>query len=273
MKLDDHYKQIKILGREERYDHAECGDTKARLYVKRIKQGYLFHCHNCTTSGIDRTVKTTPSETLKLLTAPDDSLTSGIVDNNAIEIPATFTTTLTKTAKDWLRKYGITEQEAYYYKFGVVTRANRLLLPVFKDGKLVYYQARNLGIVDKDNPKYLNCRAKAAEDILFESTARYETDSKTCILTEDILSAIKVGRHIKTYALLGSYIPTNIMKRLQNYDAVGIWLDPDKRKEAIKYATRLSSITGKRAIPIISEADPKEHDDAYIKSKIIMHKL
>ena len=247
------------VGEETKYCHTECNDTRFRLYVQRIASGYLYYCHNCGVKGIHRLKSLAPEDTKQLLLELKDTPALQEHGTDTLKLPKSFEPTITTQGCKWLMKYGIRKDEAVKYKFGTVVDSNRLMLPVYDGDNLVYYQARNLGVVDKYNPKYLNIKAKEAKDIVWSSEGQYELPHM--VLVEDILSGIKVGRYIQTKALMGSYIPDSLIKKLQGYKKIGLWLDPDKARESLKYANKLTQILGVPVIPILEDKDPKEFSD------------
>ena len=72
--------------------------------------------------------------------------------------------------------------------------------------------------------------------------------------------------------LYGSFIGRERFKRLYSLygNSVGIyiWLDPDKRLEALK-ESKLGQLCGLHTHPIFSNMDPKEHSYEEIKKILI----
>ena len=86
---------------------------------------------------------------------------------------------------------------------------------------------------------------------------------KNIILTEDLISAIKVGRKHTTMPLWGSYLSTSNAKRLSVlFSEAFLWLDYDKREEAVKLS--LKHCLHLDIIPIITHLDPKCYTDGEI---------
>lgn len=229
-----------------------------------------------------------PTETVAMLQRMRETQQTSGVEGRVLRLPYDFTTRINPRGLTWLYRYGITDEEIAQYNFGMSPSMNRLILPVYEKGELIYWQGRNLGEVTKDNPKYLNMRA-GGRDVIFSSnnlssnnldpvdTSRQYTQRRgnggldctssdsVCVLVEDILSAIKVGRIVQSIALLGSYIPESLYRKLHKFSAVKIWLDYDKLSNSIKYSRRLSSVVGVPTRPIITTLDPKEYTTQEIK--------
>lgn len=248
------------LNTETRYNHEECGDNRGRLYVKRIKKGWIWHCFNCGRSGLqyNKDKGRTLDETKELI-RQQRNIVDSHTDDAGIHLPSSYTTEIPTEAKCWLAKYGLTEKDlrcGYAYK--------RLILPLYnKEGELIFWQGRNLGKVTKDNPKYVNVRSKKTDYAIFKGTS----NAKVVVLVEDILSAIKVSNTqcVDSVPILGSYIPTSILPFIKDYDTIFIWLDYDKRFTSIKAASTLHELSCKVCRTIITEKDPKEYTIEEIK--------
>lgn len=265
--LPSQYRHYDPIGVEVRFNHEECGDKRSRLYVTRLANGWKYHCHNCAPqcSGFYRLSGIpSPKETLDAVLKVTEKTNHFV---GKVELPSDFTTRIPGTGLTWLYKYGITDEEIACYNFGYSRHLNRLVLPVYQDDVLIFWQGRNLGQVTKQNPKYLNIRSKGRDAYFRVGCGGISLPNKLAIV-EDILSAVKVGRICPSIALLGSYIPDSLTRILVKYQKVGIWLDPDKKKEAIRYAARYQKLLGKLVIPILTDKDPKDYTDAEIKGYI-----
>ncbi len=140
----------------------------------------------------------------------------------------------------WTLRTGLTPEEAtdvYGFKYDPKTR--RVLIPL--DGGFI---AR---AVFKEQPKYI--RSGSMDQEIWEQRV---DESNTVIITEDILSAIKVYRSgFSSIAILGTSVSTTAASRIGYYEHVICWTDGDKagdaawrklRKRMALYDTRLSRI-------------------------------
>jgi twinkle protein len=158
---------------------------------------------------------------------------------------------LPQVAMKWLLSYGITLNEIVKYNFQWCTDNGTLIL--LNTGN--YWQGRSF---KSYGPKYLSNGPKPLT---------VYGKSATIILTEDILSAIKVSRQqqVCSAPLLGSSLATNFEEELvNNYQTVYVWLDRDKAKNAIKIKNRLKSL-GLESRAIITNLDPKEYNNKEIE--------
>lgn len=85
------------------------------------------------------------------------------------------------------------------------------------------------------------------------------------IITEDLLSAIKIARQGYAMPLWGSEASTPLLMRLKGIcGGILVWLDSDKWKNAHDIVNRSQSI-GLKAMCVFTNLDPKEYTDEKIK--------
>lgn len=151
----------------------------------------------------------------------------------------------------WLLKAGLCSADlpglgAYYHP-----PSQRVVLPVLgPSGRVLFWQAR---AVDKRQPKYLAPPVDKASVIPSYGTAHRVT------LTEDLLSAYKVGQVGEGWSMLGTSINDNMLAALLRRGcAVNVWLDPDPagQRGAAKVLAKLRAV-GLDCRNIISKVDPK----------------
>lgn len=258
--LPTQYQYTGKLHIQVRFDHEECGDKRSRLYVKNTGKGLLYHCHNCGFSGYHRHGLLSPEQTLTALNQYQED--DEVFQSDYLEYPFDFSPKVPKLGLLWLYKYGLTDEEVLAHGFGSYNGGERLFIPVYVSKKLIYYQGRNLNLDKPKSPKYLNVRAKNAK-LIYKEVKHTRND---IVLVEDVVSAIKVGRVSTARALLGSYIPLELILSLMGRcDKVYVWLDPDKAAGAVKYSAKIRSITGLICKPIFTEKDPKDYSTEEIK--------
>jgi RNA polymerase subunit RPABC4/transcription elongation factor Spt4 len=172
---------------------------------------------------------------------------------------------LPDVAKSWLDQYGITDQEIRRLSIVYNKKTRRLVLPLLdKWGNVLVYQQRKL-FEDDPKPKYLTTGGVNGV-IWFPRPLDDYPEIDTVVVVEDIVSAIKVGRHIPCMPLLGTNLPVNTAVRLsETFSGLIVWLDPDKKKEAHKLAIQFSGVF-ERTGTIWSEKDPKDYSNADIIS-------
>lgn len=239
-----------------------CTDTRARLYLKETPKGIAWFCHNCGKGGFKPKGNLTPKELLSyikgLSVIPKQS-----ASQREVKLPYDFTQSIPKEGLQWLFKYGIFNDDINKFNIGYSPKYNRVILPIFDNEELIYYQARTLGDISKDNPKYINVRTNA-KDVFFKNFSYPKNND--VVVVEDILSAIKVGKVTNSISLLGSYIPQSFSNVCREFEQIYLWLDRDKLKQSIKYANQLRLFTKVKVI--VSDKDPKEYNEQEIKGFI-----
>lgn len=259
--LPEEYRHLTDTGVMLQFDHKECGDSRKRLYVTKTSTGWVFHCHNCapTMSGHYADKQKQLTAPLKTKARILDVQHTKIKNTSTIKLPDDFTMTLTGEGAVWLLKYGITDLERRRHMIGYSPSSGRLILPVFKDKKVIFWQGRLLETPTKQRPKYLSVSAKGVDKML-----EIQRGLDRVVIVEDVLSAIKVSRHCSAIALLGSFIPDSMFDKIKKYKSVGIWLDADKYQQSLVYANRMREF-GHRVITITTPKDPKEQSNQTIE--------
>lgn len=236
------------------------------LIITRVPRGWKYYCHRCGAKGVRYTDGLSPDQFLKW----QESVKRDVKENNAVakvELPHKFTTDIPAHGLAWLYKYDLHDPEIAYYNIGYSPLLDRVITPVYRDGQLVYWQGRNLGKITDTNPKYMNVKAMGRKDIYFEVSDR-DNPTDDVVLVEDVISTIRVGRHIDTFGLLYAYIPTTlIMYLFTQYDRVILWLDPDKLNRMVRQVNRFRSF-GMNVVMIRADQDPKFYSDEEITEKL-----
>lgn len=157
-------------------------------------------------------------------------------------------------ARAGLRVAAVAEQHGFGYREDM----DRVVMPVYWGSRMVYWQARGFS---EDRAKYINPRVDRS-DIVYTARPLYADDDRHVILTEDILSAIKVAScepGAGVWSLMGTTMTDHILARIVRTGVrVTLWLDPDDagRKAMTKLAYRLS-VFGVSCRVITSDVDPK----------------
>ncbi len=137
--------------------------------------------------------------------------------------------------------------------------SDRVVLPVMEDGRVIWWQAR--AYQKGRTPKYLGPTPRPPRTLARWGAAPCAT------LTEDILSAMKIGEVAEGWAVMGTRISDHYIAMLMKRGApVNVWLDPDAagRRAAAKYVKQLRAY-GLTVRDIVSTRDPKLHTRDEIK--------
>jgi hypothetical protein len=167
------------------------------------------------------------------------------------EITLDLTTDIPMKAKQWLLKYGITNQEIEQNNIAYNANSDVLVLLHTQN----YWQGRCFG---DQHQKYLSKGNKPL-------TIYGNGDTIVCV--EDVLSAIKIARLSPDYCatpLLGSSMSLETTQSLsERFKKILIWLDRDKAKEAIRISRNLKQ-RGILVDVVISPKDPKDYEKGEI---------
>lgn len=184
-----------------------------------------------------------------------------------IMLPEGCTTDYSDKALEWVAQYGFSKgdllrQGVLWGGDEVTCRINKkkqlvefnqvLIFPVWIEGELLGYNMRYFG----DNelvPKWV-VKGK------LQNVLHILPGLKPLVITEDIMSAMKVNRvgHA-TMPIYGMHAVSKFKPlRILGHSKVFLWLDPNMYLEMIKQS-RVGSLEGLEVIPILSTKDPKEH--------------
>jgi hypothetical protein len=213
---------------------------------------YCFACGYRTTTV---TTKTMARKLAKKMTLTSDTEPDFSVENYTYKLPS--------VALRWLDKYGVTEQERIVNRMVYDLDKDLLVLPIYDGDRLVVVNCRYFGD-NPDYPKYITKGWKSGHYKLF-----HQPQSRVYVLTEDYISALKVGRVANAIPLLGAHVsPTLVLSCLGKCDYLRIWLDRDKADEAIRFAGRARQWHPNCAT-IVTEKDPKDYSTEEINEFIL----
>lgn len=94
-------------------------------------------------------------------------------------------------------------------------------------------------------------------------------ETKTLVIVEDIVSAIKVSRYYGALPLFGSHLTANMVDKIaksKQIDRVVVWLDDDKIMRSRVYSRKLTMVLP--TISVWTELDPKDYSDEEIVEEI-----
>lgn len=239
-------------GRKRRVDH-DCGGGRT-LIVANEERAWTSFCFRCD----DRGWFPKPQESLSERIARRAAETAQDVRTaSSVALPEPINTdaaTWPAKAAVWLYKAGIGRPEiaelgAYWHE-----PTSRVVLPVIDGEDVVYWQARDPFWTRSSNrPKYINPSIDKQHLV-----AKYGRGDPL-VLTEDVLSAFRVGQVTEAWSLLGTNLTDAVLARiLRRGGVVLVWLDPDAagRKASRTIINQLRAC-GVAANPVSTQRDPK----------------
>lgn len=185
--------------------------------------------------------------------------------SDELRLPSDATTTLDGRALTWIGNGGVSVREALQARMVWSPYWEQLLIPLYdRDGNLCCIQAKNFNPQRASKAKYYNTGDKNESRTVFSVG-----NSESCCLTEDVLSAIRVGRVVTGVPLLGTSISRNYLAELRkDYSRLIVWLDADKWRESRDIADA-GKLLGFETKTIYTEQDPKSYTDEQIKEFLL----
>lgn len=225
-------------------------NSKDNLATYRDGHQWCFSCGYYVPASLEHRIRST-------ITRPDKG-------PRKVELPFDASINIPANVMVRLGTWGLDEHLVKKHRFLWSETKRRLIMPVYgPDGELLMYQERSWDI---GLPKYLT--NGLSSDILHILYPEGEEDDRSVvILTEDLVSAIKVSQYKPAMPLWGSDIPLKTIKRLASqFHVVGVWLDPDMKLKAVKDVLRISQYVP--AFFVHSNLDPKFYSKDSIKEHI-----
>lgn len=249
-------------GRSTRVD-CICGAGSTASITAR-ETGFTIHCFRCKLNDyIPYGLR--PLSDLPVIRKKEVSFT-----NKECKLPNDFTQSIPVEYALWFARNGITERTWKAYRCGWSEELKRIVLPVYYGENLTYVQCR--AVEPWRKPKYLNNAATTASEVLFRSHDYKRM--RTCCITEDIASAMRVGLYLPTVSTLGTVLSVQQAAQIAAlYDRCVVWYDDDEagREGDIK-AQRTLRMLGIDCYSICTPLDPKGYSNRQI-TDIITNKL
>lgn len=204
------------IGQSTREPHG-CGPGRT-LRVERREDGIHAWCFRCCEDGWIP-IRLSLQERIARLTGArtaDDDARSKLV----LPVPKETNPQLWPSyASVWLYKAGLSNWEIEHRGIYFNHVMDRVVIPVYSEGTLVYWQARGF---DTERAKYINPKVD-------RSGIMYKTGiGSVLVLTEDILSATRVGKITEAWSLMGVNLTDQMLIQIMaTHREVIVALDPD----------------------------------------------
>ena len=244
-------------GQKRRVEH-DCGDGNTMI-VSRNARGISYWCHRCHTKGWLPTERSLAERIAALREATEWDGTA----QQSLELPGPGKfdpQDWPDQPRVWLYKAGFSNDEIRRHGWYWNPRMERVILPVKVDGKTIYWQGRGF---DPARPKALNPTVNR-EGLV----AKYGRGDWIA-LTEDMLSAAKVGGVSEAWALLGTVLSYSTALALSEAGRPVLLMlddDPAGRRGAAEAAKTLN-LLGVWNKQVYFGKDPKLIPRSTIKAK------
>jgi len=262
-----------------------CHETGRHLYVNVNK--LVFHCFHCGESGgIAKLAKeagfSVGRETEESFMPTDEIaerylrfVRSESLSVNVQDIPmppgyfpfdkTTISEGLGKRCFEYLVARGFDENTVLSRRLGYCVSGpyrNRVILPIFEHGNLVYYTARSIG---EEKPKYLNPPSGTVvrRDIIYNYDMGFWCDP--VVICEGIFSAIAVGDN--AIATLGKDATDEQIYRIALFGAktIIVCYDPGAEGSAYAIARKLIGFCPNIKIAHLVDGDPNEVPKSHLR--------
>ncbi|MGX7894957.1 toprim domain-containing protein [Tsuneonella sp. HG222] len=231
------------------------------MLVEHKPDGYAAWCHRCSDKGWQSHPQPSLAERIARFKAVEGAENAAEA-STAPPRPTEFNPSLWPLhARVWLYQGGFSNDAIQRHGFYYSEALDRVVLPVIRDGRVVYWQARGF---QPGRPKYLN------PDI--DKPIAHYGEHGPLVVTEDILSAARVGEVGRGRAVLGTSLPDRHITALARESGEGpalVWLDNDKagRKGRARISDQLR-LAGVDVRIIRTPLDPKLYPRTFIEELI-----
>lgn len=283
------------LGERRKIKH--CGGSPS-MSISSTLRGWQGYCHRCSEKFWEARQSLISHEEL------EEYRNSSSV-TKCPQLPSDFATEYVESEltsslwMNWLLRGGIGESLRKQYQLGWTKRYGKAVLPICtsarskpasspstspltssthstpsssKPQELEGMLLRRLG---STGPKYLLDHV-SPEVAVFLSSGASTGNAVTncpvdCVITEDVLSAIRVGQFVQSAALLGTSLGQGKLDRVisstrKPSPVIGLWGDPDKAGQMLnRKMERSLTLQGLRVVWLTSPKDPKNMRDYDIK--------
>lgn len=246
----------------------KCCNKDLSRVITHSSEGYSTVCFRCGLSGrefVPHGVRTIADQLRH-----KRELEAYLDTHGDVSLPDDFTGDIPDIGRAWLLKGGVSTFLSTHYHIGWSAKMHRVVIPVYDvQGNLVAVQARAVEKYQK--PKYRN-KIGVSTSLFWSDSAvsLQEPVGEWCVLTEDILSTLRVGRLQHAVASLGTSISHRTAARiLKHHRQIIIWYDGDAAgvKGAAK-ARKVLELQGAEVIVIRTEEDPKSYNNEQITNII-----
>ena len=231
-----------------------CRDDRSAIISSNVK-GWSYYCFRCGASSF------IPRQ--EGISVSEFCLSRKEVSKQVCALPLDFTKEIPEEGLTWLRRAGIDEELREIYNIGFSQKEHRVILQTTDGmGRLTYIQKR--AVYEGQSPKYVNI--SAVKKPIFKSK---QATTSEVIITEDILSAIKVGQVFSAISILGTKPVSTLLPEVSKHSSVFVWLDPDDA--GISGSRKIATYCSMLDIPVHivrSSKDPKYYSKEEIKQFI-----
>lgn len=250
----------------------KCCQSDLSRIISHTPDGYSTVCFRC---GLDkRGFVPHGQRTVSEMIRHRKEYSNMVQQRGKIVLPPDFTDDIPPIGMQWLLKGGVNSTMIEHYGIGWSDSLGRVVIPVWStddDDEPVLVASQARAVYPKQAPKYLNMKAAGYTSVMFwadpETLFSDPVAEDWVVLTEDVLSTIRVGRVQDAGATMGTYLSHhNAAAIMEFYNNVIIWYDGDKagKKGAAKARDTLL-LQGANVRVLTTEHDPKKYSNEDIR--------
>lgn len=267
-----HHAQTLSPGERRHFDH-DCGSGRT-LVIKHGDKGLDAWCYRCGCGGFSKAPELSFGERMALRAKQAAAEREA---QASVSLPTPMNHDIQSwplAARVWLYKAGLTNDEIKRHGFYHHDGTGRVVLPVPGGLRVAYWQARGF---DPERAKYVNPVVDKTSLVYVAPRSGgllQGGPSNKLVLTEDILSAVRVSNVTEAWSILGTSLHTGVLSRVVSHmqsavdtsAQVAIWLDPDG--PGVKGAAKIARQLRAYGVPyrvINSAKDPKCYSEEEIR--------
>lgn len=255
-------------GETHRFNHEGCATTQTSksLCITRKHDGYVCYCFKCgesgfvSTDGLHAGKGGQSPNGLGGISQRSTKTASGNQHGSRCYPPRdgeSDPSKFTPGAAVWIKRF-LTEQEIRQHGIICCNRTGRLFFPISPSGWI--FRNTQAGAVPKWYTKTPKCFCYS----------RCGNGTDVCVVTEDVVSAIRCSRYADAYALCGTSLHDNVLSVISRhrYLHAVVFLDDDNRevkRKALEAKRKLELIVPKVTVHHSGGTDPKETSDSELQ--------
>jgi hypothetical protein len=241
--------------------HCTEGRNNDRLYIKKVEDGWLFHCFHCSLQGKiwDDSGKYSMERIKGIIEKKSEGHTEKSETVKGIHIPKDFNELIPIKGLSHLLKY-ITNDEIKRMNIGWSDSMKRIVIPIYRNHELNGLLCRSLDEYQIKWINYFKEHIVSGNKVSIRHHIMPNPDSEVLTIVEDILSGIVLLRKTNVMVLNGTYMSDMALRDIlaMPIKRVDVWLDDDNPsvvRSQTKLYDRLSTFYPTKVIHL---GDPKK---------------
>jgi hypothetical protein len=248
-------------GESEYIHHCKEGKGNDKFNIKRVEDGWLYHCFHC---GIGGKVRDGEDRYAYMKSSLSHKPAAKDEDRDSpysyVKLPADFTDTIPSIALGYLYQY-MDVLSIKRLHIGWSDWYKRVVIPIYEDGELVSVQYRKI-LESDDGPKW----KKYVKADWRHFT--YMQGNDELVVVEDWISGVVINNLGRSVVVLyGTSLSDKVMRFIisnkEKWNSILIWLDNDNTTVKKKQTQMAASLSLVLPTKVIYAGDPKRNPGVY----------